>query len=201
VFLRTGNGEIRTALDERRSTASGALHRRPEHLRPSDKPRYARDLRRQGWSYRRIADVLKEPYRLIAHWLGSEGDRAMISRSPPPSVELTPAPASVSETLTELSKPAKPAKPAETAEPRAAQPAGRREPSLSSAPSPEPRGERDMQAVMQRLDRLSTKLDDLVAAIEADRESQRKERAERRARDAKLLELLEQLAAKLGQQG
>jgi hypothetical protein len=200
VFLRTSNGEISTALDERRSTASRALNRRPEHLRPSDKPRYARDLRRQGWSYRRIADVLKEPYRLIAQWLGSEGDSATISRSPPPNVELAAAPASVSETLTQLSTPAKPTA---AAEPRAAQPAGRREPSLSSAPahSPEPRGERDLQAVMQRLDRLSTKLDDLVAAIEADRESQRKERAERRARDAKLMELVEKLAAKLGQQG
>lgn len=205
MFLRTSNGEIRTALGDRHSTASGALHRRPEHLRPGDKPRYARDLRRQGWSYRHIADVLKEPYRRIAQWLGSEGDGAMISRSPPPNVDLAAAPSSVAETLTEMSNPAKPTPPAKSSdmgEPRAARPAGRREPSLSSAPaaSAQPHGERDLQAVTQRLDRLSGKLDDLVAAIEADRESQRKERAERRARDAKLLQLVEQLAAKLGQQ-
>ena len=177
MFLRSDDGEIRTALDEGRSSASRALHRRAEHLASADKPRYARDLRRQGWSYRHIADVLKEPYRRIAQWLSGDADEA---RPPPRSAPAAttaraPPPASVAETLTALAAPP-----------------------LARAPArPAAAAERDLQAVTRTLETLSGRLDDLVAAIAADRESQRKERADRRARDAKLLALVEQLAAKM----
>ena len=173
MFLRSDDAEIRTALDEGRTTASRALHRRAEHLAAADKPGYARDLRRQGWSYRHIADVLKEPYRRIAQWLSGDGDNA---RPPPQQAPVAaPPPASVAETLTALAAPP-----------------------LSRAPArPAAAAERDLQAVMRTLETLSGRLDDLVAAMAADRESQRQERADRRARDAKLLALVEQLAAKI----
>ena len=176
MFLRSDDAEIRTALDEGRTTASRALHRRAEHLAAADKPGYARDLRRQGWSYRRIADVLKEPYRRIAQWLGSDGEEA----APPPlqAPTVAPPPPSVAETLSAIAVP----------------PVTRREAAPALA---RPTSDGDLQTLTRTLEAVSGRLDDLVAAIEADRESQRKERADRRARDAKLLALVEQLAAKV----
>ena len=214
MFMTSGNGEIRTTLDERRSSPSRALHRRAEHLAPKDKPRYARDLRRQGWSYRHIADVLKEPYRRIAQWLAGEPERPRTPLREPTlgsetSVSVSKTPVSVAETLKALAAPP----PAEAPQPeKVRRPANT--PPLATPPPPAPQlgngrrnddrlpsqrppADQDLEAVTRMLDTLSTRVDDLVAAIAADRKSQRKERADRRARDAKLLALIEELAAKL----
>src|SRR6056297_1604933 len=175
------NGDIRTGPhdDPRRSVAT-SLHQRADFLTPSRKQEFAYKLRGEGWSYRRIAQVLDVPYRLVAQWLGVNGDAAR-PREPMPDVRQLLQRRAVAAAARAGAN-------------------GNGKATARARPAPASRAieEDGLQSVLDRLDALSQRVEELAATLAADRDTLKQELADRRRRDERLLARLEALAGTLG---
>jgi|GEM_PF-1736704 len=176
------NGDIRTGPhDDPRRSVSASLHQRADFLTPSRKQEFAYKLRGEGWSYRRIAQVLDVPYRLVAQWLGVNGDAAR-PREPMPDVRQLLQRRAVA-----------------AAARAGANGNGNGHGKARARPASRAAIEEDsLQTVLDRLDALSQRVEDLAAALAADRDTLKQELEDRRRRDERLLERLEAIAQRLG---